>query len=302
MSVDRPVVTDTAPGHHVGVRFSNIVVGIDGDQGSVDAATWAVGRLAPNGHVTLVHVSPQPDPEAADSRRDVAASLDAAAPTGSVRADELVGHDVADTLLSTATDRGADLLVLGSRTPSAWHLRNVSRPAARIHRARQLPFAVVRPGATGEVSTTWVGVDGSEGSWDLLRWVDDHTDTVDDLAVIWVLDRSMSETAEMPVRDYDVLRRAVHAYMTQEIASIFGPRADRVRIIVELGHAAKHLAEDRTPEDLVIIGHDHHSVLERAVGTSVSLQLLNRCDATMIVAGRTDASKFERDRLPGRTL
>ncbi len=279
-------MTDTTPRPPGGMRFSDIVVGVDGDPGSADAATWALGRLAPGGRLTLAHVTPRRDARADDLLGDLLDGLDATSRAVSIRADHLIGDDVGDVLLDAAAEADADLLVLGSRRPSAWHLRNVSRPAARIHRARQLPFAVVRPGATMDVSTTWVGIDGTEGSWDLLRWVHDHIGPTDEITAIWVLDRSMSETAEMPVRDDEVLRRAVHAYMTQEIGSIFGARAERVRIVIETGHAAKHLAEDRTPEDLVIIGHDHHGVLERAVGSSVSLQLLNRCDATMIVASR----------------
>ncbi len=160
-----------------------IVVGMDGSPEAASALAWAQRLATPFG-ATVVAVngyeSPYLEPTEeelehplADREDELASWLERASimsttpPLGIVRA-----GDPREILFVEAAELGADLLVLGrtsgGRGPGFLHLGSIVEHAAHH---TTIPLAVIPAGWGHPGTTALVGVDGSDGSLEAVRWL-----------------------------------------------------------------------------------------------------------------------------------
>jgi nucleotide-binding universal stress UspA family protein len=154
--------------------MERIIVGVDGSRTARDALRWSADLAHRTGADLIaarVFVSTQaelPPGEAdtlrADQRRELE-SWCAALPEHAPRPKTvLVDGDPPAALLATATERDADLLVVGGRGAGGFAHLHLGSVAHHLTHHTTLPLAIVSSAPTAPVAHLVLGVDGSAGS------------------------------------------------------------------------------------------------------------------------------------------
>jgi nucleotide-binding universal stress UspA family protein len=266
------------------VEFSSLLVAVDDSPESRDALRWAASNMRDGGTVTLAMVSGNPSTRTADYLAD--AWEEAFETEGSdlvVAYEALHSHDVGHAVVAAAKACHAEAVVVGARKLQRWHPKRLSTTAAEIHHACEAPLIAVRDSAAvGD--RICVGVDGTDTSWKALRWIVGRCGVGVEINVVWVLEATQREGAQMPVTaGIDVTRRAVASYLQHEVAEIAAASQATVRTEVIVGSPLRDILIAAESSGVLAMGHDHHSALGRAFGESVSLRLLHQFERTTIV-------------------
>lgn len=265
------------------MEFRQVVVGFDRSEQAITAAEWAIAHSRADGQVHLVEIASRVDDSTAEAlARSVAGiAVDPGQPAPTFEVVE--GSDPADALLERSQLVGAEAIVVGAKEHQRWHPHRVSPTAARLHHRGVLPLATVRR-SSAQLGSVCVGVDGTDESWAALRWVIDRTGSDDQVRVVWIVGEGVrGEIPTLPVASMDVLKRAVTAYLDQQVGEIAGDRSAKVTTDVRVGYAAADLLDSASDCEILVVGHGHHGRLGELLGSSVSLQLLREFDRTMIV-------------------
>lgn len=165
-------------------ELKRILVGVDGSAAAAAALGWA-GRLAQLVGAEVVvanvfepgqaEVSPARDQELmveAERRLDAEWSAPLSGCAAPHRSVLLTGAP--DVLLDAAEDEDADLVVVGPRGHRGFTRLHVGSLAHHLAHHTTRPLAIVpAPGAAGAFDRVVVGVDGSEGSAQAVRWCAD---------------------------------------------------------------------------------------------------------------------------------
>ena len=148
-------------------RTQSVVVGIDGSQTALHAATWAVAEAVSRGvPLRLVHVSPATHarrPPAEDRPWDVAR-----AETALCRAETAINDTGKPVHVETAIRRGrpdcvlidesreASLVCVGSEGKGPCAQMPLGSTAAALARHAHCPVAIVRSGGTPQTDSGWI--------------------------------------------------------------------------------------------------------------------------------------------------
>lgn len=266
------------------------VVGMDHSPSANAALRWALRHGGHDGQVHLVHVVDDRDAAepALERLEDVVTTAAGTTRSSAVlTAHVAVGHRVADTLVEEAARFHSDALVLGVEPREHWNPRHVSPTVAKVHHGREVPMVVVPTTAAAAADVTsavHLGVDGTEESWEVLGWLAQHLGPRDPLRISWILDAPTG--GRLPVPDMAVLKRAVKAYLREQVGAILGSRNPQPRLVVKVGYPVGDLADAAGAADVVVVGHGHHSRIGEALGASVSLQMLRVHDGPVLVVPR----------------
>ncbi len=264
------------------MQFESLLVAIDGSHPAELAAHWAAANLSNSGALVLMTVNPTDTvTRAGPQLRDTLVKAHANLAISIKNVPD--SDDVADALTTAAHATACDAVVLGARHHESWHPRRLSPTAAHLHHLSQLVVINVREPQTVGNSIV-VAVDGTDASWDVLRWAASRTRPDDQLTAVWILDEPTSEYAQMPVTaGMKVTERAVTAYLQQEVDAIASAANRSISALVEVGYVRRDLIRVADDGDVLVVGHGHHSLFGRAVGESVSTAMLHRFDRTTIV-------------------
>jgi nucleotide-binding universal stress UspA family protein len=278
--------------------YTNVIVGVDGEQGGLDAAALAA-TLAPSGaHLSLVYVSTTPNAELDDEFADE----DALA--GLLQAElKLCGSDahlarvtalsIAAGLADAAQKHQADLIVLG-----ASHRHGLTRLFAGHHGIsviHQTPCAVaVAPAGFAQAPRTLarigVAYDGSpEGEVALayagLLAAEHHSDLIACHAIEPQLDPQGRDVSPLTVNDPAIDPNPA----PQRLGDIDGVQVQNID-----GPARKALVEFSRGVDLLVCGSRRNGPVRRIVLGSTSESLARHPQTPLLVAPSSDPATVDR--------
>jgi nucleotide-binding universal stress UspA family protein len=248
-------------------RTQSVVVGIDGSQAALDAATWAVAEAVSRGvPLRLVDVSPATHacrPPAEDRPRDVER-----AETALYRAEMAINDTGKAVQVETAIRRGrpdcvlidesreASLVCVGSEGKGPCATMPLGSTAAALAKHAHCPVAIVRSGGTSQTDSGWIAAV--------------QNDEPDNDAVVH---RAMEEgrLRKAPVLLIDMrldswVRRYPDVHV-QTVAARQGEtrrdetRSDSVQLAVVGSADAEHVAQLVWPDYHPVLGDDNRSVL-----------------------------------------
>jgi nucleotide-binding universal stress UspA family protein len=277
-----------------------VLVGVDGSEGSRAALRWAVGVAGDLGSRLRVVSAWQypadavmsfgrlelPRPEDADERvegqlRDLLAELDLAE-EATVVIDALRGP-AAPALLGAAAGDDVRMLVVGSRGLGGFQGLRLGSVSRQLTEHATRPVTVVRHDAPGELRTLLVGADGSDDATRAMRFAGElATDLGAELVVVnatgW---RDVQQSPEgEPLIDLDTRR----AWVEEWCAPL---REDGVayRIEVVRGDPRTALLEAArdADADLVVVGSRGRGPLATMVLGSVAASLLEHSEVPVTV-------------------
>jgi nucleotide-binding universal stress UspA family protein len=156
-----------------------IVVGLDGSAASLDALSWA-GAIATRTNAKLVAVYAGLPGKSivatglyaglADKASRKISDWAAQRTLGVTPIPVVVDEDPRTGLVAAATERSADLLVIGARGTSSHAGVSLGGVAQYLSQHPTLPLAIVPAGAPSRIRHVVVGVDGSTGSLAAVRF------------------------------------------------------------------------------------------------------------------------------------
>lgn len=287
--------------------MTRIVVGVDGSTGSGEALRWAAQeselREVPLvavlawGYLDQRHVGGSPAFEPDYNEADAAAALDDAIGQA-LPADVAAGVerqttcDLAGHALVAAV-RPDDLLVVGARGLGGFRgllLGSVSQHC--LHRA-PCALAVVRSSASGTGGSTGpgtgarrvvVGIDGSSGGEDALRWAaEEARRRAVPLVVVHAWQPVLANAPlAIPVIDGELLEQAGAELLDRALADldVAGVPVERVLLC---GTGAGVLLEVAAPDDLLVVGARGRSALAGLLLGSVSDQVVRHSHGPVVV-------------------
>jgi nucleotide-binding universal stress UspA family protein len=278
--------------------YTNVIIGVDGEQGGRDAAALAAVLAAPDAHLSLVYVSTTPNADLDDEFGDE----DALARVLHTEL-ELCGGDadlarvtalsIAAGLADVAQERRADLIVLG-----ASHRRGLTRLFAGDHVIaviHQTPCAVaVAPAGFAQAPRTLgrigVAYDGSpEGEIALahagLLAADHHSDLIACHAIEPDLDPQGRDVSPLTVDDPTIEPDRA----PQRLADIDGLQVQTID-----GPPRKALAEFSRGVDLLVCGSRRNGPVRRVVLGSTSESLARHPHTPVLVAPSSDSATVAR--------
>jgi nucleotide-binding universal stress UspA family protein len=169
-----------------------IVVGIDGSEGSDRALEWATAEASlRKATLEVVHAWAPPVPissigarvnpidphlyehEAREILDESVAATSKFDPAGLVHVESRLARGYTSTVLLDRL-KDADLLVVGSRGRGGFGGLLLGSVSQRCVENATRPVAIIRSGESAAGKAVVVGVDGSEGSWQALRWAFDE--------------------------------------------------------------------------------------------------------------------------------
>lgn len=266
-----------------------VIVGIDGSPGSVRALRWAIdhaerlGRVVPvttftsgpfeHGFGTVRDATSRAEPYRSEAVLRLASFLEQHAPE--LVDDGIVVEHHAGPGLVEASD-GAELLVVGTR---GWGRRedpSIGSVGAYCARHARVPVALIPdhvPPVHRRLSVV-VGVDGSAGSVDALRWAIDHVRRSAVVTAVRVtteghvvgdpLSRSTAEVREGA--------RAELARLVAEVTAMADGHP-QVELLVVHGDPRQELDSALPDTDLLVVGARGHGLVHRLLLGSVASAL-----------------------------
>jgi nucleotide-binding universal stress UspA family protein len=285
--------------------YTNVIVGVDGEQWGRDAAALAGILAAPGAHLLLVYVSTTPNAELEDEFADedaLAALLHEELELcgGDVHLARVTALSIAAGLADVVEQRQADLIVLG-----ASHRRGLTRLFAGDHVIsviHQTPCTVaVAPAGFAQNATTLgrigVAYDGSpEGEVALahagMLAAEHHSDLIAGHAVAPQLDPQGHELSPLMVDDSAIRREPP----PQPLGD-----ADGVQVQDIEGPPRKALLEFSRSVDLLVCGSRRNGPVRRIVLGSTSEGLARHPQTALLVAPAGDAATVDRWRAHRQT-
>jgi nucleotide-binding universal stress UspA family protein len=272
-----------------------ILYATDGSEGALAAAqVLALLPLETDCHLTILTVVPPG--EEADGQEVVTAGR-AALSLSRARLETQVRHgNPAEEIVRAAEDQPTDLVAVGWSGRSAIARFFVGSVAERVARHAACPVLVARP-LRAKLRELIAGVDGSEGASRAVAWLQQFplpdeceirlltvVTQVEDLvrtSRFFPLPLMAPEDAQAFVERQ---RREVQARL-DEVAAAFAARARPVVTEIRRGEPATALlaaAEDEGA-DLIVVGTQGHSPLERFLMGSVSEKVLRHAHCSVLV-------------------
>ncbi len=275
-----------------------IVVGLDGSAGSQRAFDWSMavaeavhGEVQPVlawNYPTLALLPypiglPVPTGEAMQADAEARAESMVETLTAGQEAKVLppIVHQgsAAHVLCDAATD--ADLLVVGSRGLGAISSTLLGSVGAHCIAASPCPVALV-PDATEESTSglVVVGIDGSPGSLDAVRWADTWTPPSSTLLLVHAWTMPVAVDAVSTALDVEAIQGAAQAALDAAEAEVTGHSVET--LCVE-GDARSQLARLGNAADMVILGANGHNVVHRFLLGSVSHHVAHHLVAPTVI-------------------
>lgn len=281
-----------------------IVVGVDGSEASRRALHWAArtafrhgwslhllhaGKVPYMEYPDLGHLDPAPFEAEAHGVLDAAtAALADLEPTAPVSSAVVVHDDAATALLAAGED--AELLVVGSRGRGGFASLLLGSVSQRCVDHAPCPTAVVpatwSPNGVGRVV---VGVDGSQPSYDALRWAAAEATLLGArLDVVHGYHFRPVVTpfgAAVPVYREDV-EKASQALLEQMVGDTVRRRDDQpphIELIASPSSAAHALLETADGADLLVVGSRGHGTFRGLLLGSVSRQCVHHTPCPIVV-------------------
>jgi nucleotide-binding universal stress UspA family protein len=256
--------------------FKNIVIGVDGKGGGDDAVLLAsvLGRGAEKWAV--VHVSPADAPHIVEYDRELLGRPDADV----VLVDD--AESVGIGLDKVATERGADLVVIGSVHHGALGRVLMGDDAASVlHHAHQ-PVALASRGFRDDPAppkTVGVGYNGAPDSVAALRIAESLAEEFGaELRALAIADR---DRAPVPVGDGG--EDDLVASTREALGSL-----EEAQLDVVVGSPEDELVAFSEQVDLLVVGSRHNSALQRLRVGSTSDHLAHNAKCQLIVTPNTD--------------
>lgn len=268
-----------------------VIVGIDGSPGSAVALRWAVdhaerlGRVVPvttftsgpfeHGFGTVRDGVSSGEPYRSEATLRLASFLEQHAPE--LAGDGIVIEHHAGPGLVEASE-GAELLVVGTR---GWGRRedpSIGSVGAYCARHGKVPVALI-PGQVPPVHdrlSVVVGVDGSTGSIDALRWAIDHVRRTAVVTAVRVTTRGHVAGDPLSPSNADV-EEGARAELERVVASVLAT-ADghpEVEVLVVHGDPRQELVSALARTDLVVVGARGHGLIHRLLLGSVASALVH---------------------------
>lgn len=288
------------------VRSERIVVGIDFQPPSIEAAKWTARHLAPEAELILTHVIAVPQPPAFIERRFPIAeeTLESARRGAAVRLRELgdslpatrkrleVRDGRATTALAdVAKETGAGLIVLGEHTRRPGLIDRISTTAERLLRDADVPVLVVRNPPDHPPRHVLVCIDDSPAGDVLL----DHATAFcgehgAHLTVLHVLDATLAGYMSMvtsvagPDHIVDQMRDDARAWLETKLARVCPGAEARIEFGWPAEEAARIVEEIRA--DLVIAGSQSAQHAGRRLLGSVARAILAASPCSVLVIAR----------------
>ena len=143
-------------------------------------------------------------------------------------------------------------------------------------------------GDTDLVRKIVVGIDGSTGSMNALRWAIDHSSAGDLIRAVYVWQISRGALPHLvPLAELQALRPEADQFVAEivgtvveELAAEPGAGIERVSYY---GHPGKWLAKLSKEADLVVVGRRGHSDMKALLLGSVSNYVVHNADCPVVV-------------------
>lgn len=263
------------------MRVASITIGMDFSNTAIDAAQWAVARVAPSATATLVHVIPPPDQPAYAGHLVSSAAVEAVAReyaetqmhrVASLLAPAVVHSDIRvgkpyEKITASATATGADLIVVGPHSDRPRPHKFLGTTAERVVRTSSVPVLVATNPPAGSPRRILVPVDDSSITPVLLTWTRDLATTFDaDVTLLHVWSNAVySHVASMSYavakREDDARRdieKELHAAAAAWLGTLARTGIERERVTAKVTHgkagdATLDLAAEMSA-DLIVLG------------------------------------------------
>lgn len=260
--------------------FANIVIGVDGKGGGDDAVALAsvLGRGAEKWAV--VHVSPAEAPHIVKHDRELLGRPDADV----VLVDD--AESVGIGLDRVATERGADLVVIGSVHHGALGRVLMGDDAASVlHHAHQ-PVALAPKGfrdAPAPPKTVGVAYNGAPDSVVALKYAESLAKEFGaELRALAIADPERAPVAVGDGGDGEAAPDDLVARTREQLGSL-----EQVELDVVVGSPVEELVAFSGQVDLLVCGSRHDSAIKRLTVGSTSDHLAHNAKCTLMVTPNT---------------
>lgn len=257
-------------GNHVSTDTDQIIVGVDGSDGSLDALRWAV---APNGsglpvrpvmawEYPTVHFLPVPDGGSVLSEVEMQESAEAAMADALARVggsegflEPIVRRGLADTVLVDLAE-DASLLVVGCRGLGPVRRAFLGSTSRHVVHEAGIPVAVIPSGRRdvdrADPRRIVVGVDDSDHATRALRWALRWARAEDEIIAICAWSVAKGLGYDLPVYDTEHLRFGALRTATHAIEAVGAQ--DRVTAESVEGDPRTVLLRAAEEADLLVVG------------------------------------------------
>ncbi len=279
-------------------KVRDVVVGVDGTEGSILALKWALdrkGRFGAVRTVTAFHIGPFGDgfgvaamaspgiqiyEEAAEARLEKAL----AATDPSLRdTATIVESSAGPGLVHAAEDAG--LLVVGCRGRSGLAERLLGSVGSYCVKHAPIPVAVIAGDSPlRPLETIAVGIDGSENCKAALRWAIDHVDPGGTIVAVGSFN-PLAYSIDGYVPPMDLLEGETLKNVEDSVAEVLAEvKTDvTIRTEVRVGDPRTVLREASEEFDLLVVGSRGHRGVAHLLLGSVTTSLLHHPTGAIVV-------------------
>jgi nucleotide-binding universal stress UspA family protein len=266
---------------------AGVVVGVDHSPSAIAALAFARALCRRAGtRCTPVHVvEPGRDAEAAEAR--VRAALDAARPPLGASDLEIRIGNPAETLVSSAGEHRAGLIILGGKSHSLLGRWVAGSTAVDLVRLSPVPVLVTR-GGVGILTRVLVGADATPAAKGAIT-------VGEEWARLWQAALRVLHVVPIPplvpeqgvVFDLDMVRRSGEEQAAAEVWPLI--RREGTERELEIGSPGRMLSEHSRSwhADLLVVARHDRGWLSRAALGSVTEQLLDELPTSMLVVPAT---------------
>lgn len=282
-----------------------VVLATDGSESAEASARWLrTFPLPPATEFLIVSVASAPpqlldveprtlrDAAAADARAAAARAQDLLAARRARITTRVLEGDAREVIARTASEWGADLVVVGARGLGAFARLLVGSVSTSVVHHAPCPVLVVR-GRTRDVKHIVVAVDGSPHSLAAARFVAglplDHRSRVTLVGVVEqpyvprTAPRSALKLVRAAIAEIQAGRRSELEKTIDGLASEFEARAASVERTATVGLPADTILETSRRADLVVVGARGLGGFERLLLGSVSERVLHHAPCSVLV-------------------
>lgn len=279
-----------------------ILYATDGSEGALAAARLLKLLAFPEGRLRILTVLAEGDDR--DPEQVLAPAREILQGTGPAIETEVWRGHAAEGILRAASEQPPDLLVLGSRGLGAVGRFFLGSVAERVARHASCPVLVARP-PKGTLDRILVGVDGSECAGRAADWLRrcplpaecrfDLLTIVTPRAQVLTLSRAiLSPTLLAEMKTIIQVERRQAEERLDQLVSAFAAAGKKAEPLVRPDHPALGLlaAAEERQADLIVVGAQGLSALDRFLLGSVSEQILRHahCSA-LVVKGAEERSE-----------
>lgn len=273
-----------------------IVVGIDGSEPSLEAASWAAVE-ARRRH-TVLHLVIAGDPSQADHAdqtvRSVATRCRRMSPDLEVTEESVVGHPV-DALVRRSAE--AQMVVVGSRGHGGFVNALLGSVSASVANHSSCPVVVVRGNTATATGPVVVGLDDSPGSRAALHFAFEAASTRStELVALQAFPDAYFVPGPLPHPDREEIQQQADRYLAQQLAN-WSDRYPEVplRKIAQNYHPVAALRDAARDAQLLVIGHTGRGGFVGLLLGSVAAGVLHHapCPVAVVRTGKQGNSNSE---------